>query len=504
MSGGKRNRATRPPTRPSAISSTLYERYKDALRRGHVAALRGRNDAAIEAYQEAASIAPDRALPHASIGGILVKLNRPADAVAAYDRALALAPRDETALRGMAETLTRLGRRPAAADTLDRLAVTLEAGGRTADATDAARRALELVETPERRARVEQLTGRLRTASPGDEAAERALAQALKVLEPVEVEPVAAAVAGAAIVEIADEAANLGAEPSAASAESPAEDETAAGHESEAAPPEPTIEGQPTIEDFVPPALVGEEIAAEAIVADEADSVAGRADEISTEDVLAGEVGDADAVEAIAVEVVEPAEEIEPTGAIEAAEAAAPLEPVEAEEVAEPAEAAPVAGEPEAAAAEVPEPEPEPEPVPEPEPAPEPEPELEPEPEIREPLGLGIALGAAAEAHLAAGNLAEAHSGLLAAARAHRRADRLVAALDACYLAIGLAPSDPDLHLLMTEIYLDRGWRSQATDKLLLLSRLADLDGDPATHDRLCALVSARLADEPRLAELCA
>jgi len=52
-------------------SGSLYERYKDALRRGHVAALRGRHDAAVDAYGEAAEIAPDRALPHTSIGGIL-------------------------------------------------------------------------------------------------------------------------------------------------------------------------------------------------------------------------------------------------------------------------------------------------------------------------------------------------------------------------------------------------------------------------------------------------
>jgi thioredoxin-like negative regulator of GroEL len=79
-----------------------------------------------------------------------------------------------------------------------------------------------------------------------------------------------------------------------------------------------------------------------------------------------------------------------------------------------------------------------------------------------------------------------------------------VAAVDACYLAIGLAPSDPDLHLLLAELYLDRGWRTQAADKLLLLGRLADLDADTETHRRLCELVSTRLADEPRVAELCA
>ena len=140
---------------------------------------------------------------------------------------------------------------------------------------------------------------------------------------------------------------------------------------------------------------------------------------------------------------------------------------------------------------------------PEPEPAQEPESEPEPEP-IQEPVGLGIALGAAAEAALFAGDLTAAHDGLLAAARAHRRAGRLSAAVDACYLAIGLAPSDPDLHILLTELYLDRGWRGQAVEKLLLLGRLADLDDDAAVRERLCALVSARLADEPRVAELCA
>ena len=123
---------------------------------------------------------------------------------------------------------------------------------------------------------------------------------------------------------------------------------------------------------------------------------------------------------------------------------------------------------------------------------------------LPEPLGLGIALGAAAEAPLHAGDFASAHDGLLAAARAHRRAGRLSAAVDACYLAIGLAPFDPDLHLLLAELYLERGWRAPAVEKLLLLGRLAVLDDDAAVRERLCALVTARLADEPRVAELCA
>jgi len=311
-------------------SSSLYERYKDALRRGHVAALRGRLEPAIDAYSEAASIATDRALPHAAIGGILVRMGRIPEALEAYDRALALAARDETALRGRAEALRSLGRRVEAADTLDRLAELLDGVGKLPDATDAARRALELAESKERRRYVESLAVRLR-ALDGDEAAKRALAQVLRFLEP----PVAP-------------------------------------------PPE-------------------------------------------------------DVVEAAQVE------------------------------------------------------QPEPEPEPEPEPAPD-----------------GALLAAAAEAALDAGDVAAAREGLLAAAAAYRQTGRPYAAIDACYLALAVAPADVDLHMMLAELYLESGWRAPAVDKLLLLGRLAELDEDPATRDRLCVIVRDRLPDEPRLVALCA
>ena len=78
--------------------TALYERYKDVLRRGHVAALRGRLDAAVLAYTEAAELAPDRPLPHASLGGVLLRLERPTEALAAYEAALArAAPRSALA-----------------------------------------------------------------------------------------------------------------------------------------------------------------------------------------------------------------------------------------------------------------------------------------------------------------------------------------------------------------------------------------------------------------------
>lgn len=332
-----------PAGSPAATSpaTSLYERYKEALRRGHVAALRGRLDLAIDAYGEAATIARDRALPHTAIGGILVRMGRPSDALASFDRALELAPRDEAGLRGRAGVLAEVGRRVDAAETFDLLAEVLLASDRLPDASDAARRALELAESRDRRRTIESMAARLRE-SAGDEAAERALAQVLRLLEPA-VEPLPADVPGA--------------EPD---------------------------QGQPA-------------------------GAGPRATEL----------------------------EIEP--------------------------------------------EVEPEPVPD-----------------------GLAIGAAAEEALHDGRNEEALEGLLAAARAYRRSGRIVAAIDACYLALPIAPADVDLHLLLAELYLERGWRVPAVDKLLLLGRLAGLAGDDEVRRRLCDLATDRLPGEPRLAELCA
>jgi tetratricopeptide (TPR) repeat protein len=371
------------PQRPASSGGSLYERYKDALRRGHVSSLRGRYEAAIGAYSEAAAIAPDRALPHVAIGGILVKIGRPEDALESYGRALSLAPRDEQALRGRADLLAAAGRRVEAADILDRLADVLDASGRLPEASDAARRALELAESRERRRQVEGYAGRLQ-ASAGDEAAARALAQVLRVLEP----------------------------PVMSAPVAPAVDEQVVDVSPEAGP------------GFEP--VVAPDVAIEAASA-------------------------------------EPEHETVAAGAAEP-------EP-----------------EPEAAAAE-------PELAAEPESAPEPEPE---------PVDAFV-LGRAAEDALAAGDAVAARDGLLAAAAAHRRAGRSFAAIDACYLALAVAPADVDLHVLLTHLYLERGWRGPAVDKLLLLGRLAELTDDPGTRERLCAIASDALPDEPRLAELCA
>jgi tetratricopeptide (TPR) repeat protein len=163
------------------MSESIYERYKAALRRGHLAVLRDQLDLAIEAYREAAAIVPERALPHASIGAVELRRGRSAEALAAFEAALERSPSDEGALAGRADALAALGDRAGAAEALDRLAGLLEAEGRIAEACDTVARALELAESRLRRQGMARLVAQLR-ASPLDAAAEAALARAVGIL----------------------------------------------------------------------------------------------------------------------------------------------------------------------------------------------------------------------------------------------------------------------------------------------------------------------------------
>ena len=110
----------------------------------------------------------------------------------------------------------------------------------------------------------------------------------------------------------------------------------------------------------------------------------------------------------------------------------------------------------------------------------------------------------AVEESLEAGDLDEARRRALLAAIGHREVGQFHAAMDACYQALAILPSDPDIHLLLAELYLDRGWRGPAAEKLVLLGRLSQLTGDGATRARLCYLAAARFPDDPRLAAVCA
>ena len=163
-------------------SEALYEQYKDALKRGHVASLRGQIDEAVLAYAEAARIAPERSTPHSSSGIALMRRGRPADALRHFEVALAMAPGDESALLGRAQALAALGRHGEGADAFDALAEVQAGSGRLAEAVDTARRGLELAEGRDRRRTLERLITRLRASEP-DEPGRLALERALQVLD---------------------------------------------------------------------------------------------------------------------------------------------------------------------------------------------------------------------------------------------------------------------------------------------------------------------------------
>lgn len=160
----------------------LYERYKAALQRGHVASVQGRIVDALTAYAEAAEIAPERATPHTSAGTALMRSDRAREAVEQYELALRLAPGDVAALRGRAGALEALDRRHEAAAAYDAVADACSSAGKLADAVDAARRGLELAEGRDRRQTLTELVERLRAADPEDRG-RIALEQAMRVLD---------------------------------------------------------------------------------------------------------------------------------------------------------------------------------------------------------------------------------------------------------------------------------------------------------------------------------
>jgi tetratricopeptide (TPR) repeat protein len=129
------------------VRASLYEVYRDALRVGHLAALRASHDVAVRAYLEAAAILPDRAAPYLGLAKAELAAGRPAEALKAYEAAAERAPNDPAALDGVARSLMALDRGADAADALDRLAITLLELDRGSDALATLERALELVES---------------------------------------------------------------------------------------------------------------------------------------------------------------------------------------------------------------------------------------------------------------------------------------------------------------------------------------------------------------------
>ena len=115
----------------------VYGRYRDALRLGHQLAAEGRFKDALHQYQAAADVAGERALPHVAVGGMLMRLGQPREALAAFDRALEREPNDPDALSGRAAALLKAGRRTEAAQVQALIAQQREAGPVSAPAGDA-------------------------------------------------------------------------------------------------------------------------------------------------------------------------------------------------------------------------------------------------------------------------------------------------------------------------------------------------------------------------------
>jgi hypothetical protein len=78
----------------------------------------------------------------------------------------------------------------------------------------------------------------------------------------------------------------------------------------------------------------------------------------------------------------------------------------------------------------------------------------------------------------------------------HRAAGRLDAALEICLQLLSTAPGDPQVHLAIANLQLDRGWTGVATEKIELLLRLTALTGDTQAEADVHGLASERLRDD--------
>ncbi|CAN5695241.1 hypothetical protein BH24CHL8_BH24CHL8_07620 [soil metagenome] len=121
------------------MNQPVFERYEEALKRGHLALLHCQPKDALVRYTEAAALADHRALPHLSLGSVLLQLGRAQDALSAYERAVERAPEDPAGHVGRASALHALGRPLAAAEaTAQASAVTERVARRRSEAATAA------------------------------------------------------------------------------------------------------------------------------------------------------------------------------------------------------------------------------------------------------------------------------------------------------------------------------------------------------------------------------
>ena len=334
----------------------ILEQYREELRAGHVAALKGQLEAALGHYRHAAELAEGRAMPQTSMGQVLLRMGRVDEALAAFSKALGRAAHDEAAITGRIEALIAARRGPEAAEMLERLAEVQAASDREPEALASLERALTLTVTRRREKRAAELATRLGVT--------RATATAAQLGEtvPSAEEPPAAA-------ELAPEsAAEPAATPDATAPEPPAEHAPFDGSQVATirATPAPTPGGPP--------------------------------------DLLA---------------------------------------------------------------------------------APDPEAFFDEAEQARE-----------------AGQTREALALYVLASDAYARAGAREAALEVCQRALAISPDAPSVHLALVRLYLGRGWRERAIEKLTLLDHLLALGPASGARRQIATLAAAHANGDPRMLAL--
>lgn len=412
------------------MADDLYERYKEALRVGHVAVLRGDLEVAMTSYRVAADIAPSRALPHTSLGTALLRLGRVEEALVEYAAAVARAPHDEGALLGQAEALAEAGQRAEAARVLDHVSEIQEAAGRLPEAADTLRRALELEESHERTRRQRGLRRETRL-SAGDQAAEQLLAKALRLRD----EPATLVLDSARSAAPTRPIVRPGFPIIAPSGPIPAPAVADGGWRVEDLIRTDVVEPEPVA------AQMAEEEAAQSGTPESSQVEAKQHEAVSASEARTDEA--ASVRDEIAAVVI---------GALDRPFDAAAL------------------------------------------PGPVGESEHQP---------TGDELLVAAEAADLAGDEKALRSLLVWTSRAYAREGKFEAGLDATHRLLQRGPDDVDAHLVLVELYVARNWNGLAAEKLALLGRLADLDGDDETRQRLCAVASRAFPNDERLESLC-
>ncbi len=441
------------------MADPIFERYKEALRAGHVAALRGRLDDALAQYRVAAAIAPDRPLPHLGIAEVLLRLGRTADALAACQTALARAPGDAATVELESRIHEASGDRAAAAASLDRLVALLVDGDRPDAALAAAMRARDLDASPERVRRVEDLErawlasgGTLPLVTPAAALASIVAAPPpatrLVSVAPPGAHPVpdagatpAEGTVGAADVTAgtgearaeADEApapgAMVGEAPEAAEA-APTEPVTSTGPEPAAlaeAPGEPAETGNPA--EPGAPTGTGPGLPAAPALAESAPELAKSAPELAEAAPAEAAPAEATPGEATSGANDRPAGDVVGTGSGPRDTAASSFRDVAAAEE----------------------------------------------------------LSVAAERRSASGDPAEAARLHVRAADAYLAIDAVAPAFEECLLALAVAPGDVDVHLAIARVHAASGRRDRAEATIGLLERLLALDGDEASLARAAA-----------------